>query len=320
MDEHRERFIRLTPESEDGRDWKDRLLKPGTGSTLRLDTAYLGGQVLADIVTGHVSESTIDPQVIEAYQLQYPELSKHFSFVNEVRKLAGDSDRLRGLFGGVKGKLFELEYRDYLNDGHLPTGYVAELSAKANQPGVDILIRDSKGIIHNQIQAKAVETLLGVKEHLEQYPELTPVIIPADQVRLANSAGLGHYVDGAPMTEHDLDQTVNHAIDQAGSHVGIHLPLVGFSLLAGEMAYLMWKGKPVSFKQVLKRGAKMTVAAITGQVAYLLSHSFWVGVPITITTRALMERYSESKNLVDLLGDKRTWCKKWASSTEPLTL
>ena len=311
MGEHRERFIRLTPESEDGRDWKERLLKPGTGSTLRLDMAYIGGQTVADIITGHVSETSIDPQVIEAYRLQYPDLSNDVPFVDEVRRLAGDPDQLRGLFSGVKGKLFEIEYRDYLNDGHLPTGFTAELSEKANQPGVDIVVRDSHGNIHDQIQAKAYETLQGVREHLERYPEIKPVIIPGDQVGLADAEGLGHNVDGATTTGRDLDHAVDHAIDQADSNIGIHFPMVGFSLLAGEVAYLMWKGKPVLFQRVLKRGAKMTVAAMAGQAVCLLSHSFWVGMPVTITARALIERYSNSKDLVDLLRSKRNWARIW---------
>jgi hypothetical protein len=237
--------------------------------------------------------------------------------VGEVRKLAGDPDRLRGFFGGIKGKLFEIEYRDYLNDGHLPTGYIAELSVKANEPGVDILIKDSHGNIHDQLQAKAYETLAGVKEHLERYPEITPVIIPSNQVAVANSDGLGHYVEGAPVTEHGLDQSVHHAIDQSVSHAGIHFPRIGFSLLAGEVAYLMWKGKPVSFEQVVRRSTKMTVATFTGQIALLLSHSFWVGVPVSITARALMERYYGAKDFIESLREKRQWANKWKEALKP---
>ena len=309
MNDQTDIFIFETPQSQVAGDWKERLLKPETGSVLRLDLMYVGGQCVADIVSGHVSENALDSNIIEAYRLQYPNLSHDISFVGEVRKLASDPDRLRGFFGGVKGKLFEIEYRDYLNAGHLPAGYSAELSEKANQPGVDILIKDSHDHIHEQLQAKAFETLQGVKEHLERYPEITPVIIPGDQIEMANADGLGHLVEGAPVTEHALDQTVNHAIGQSVSQAGIHLPWIGFSLLAGEVAYLMYKGKPVSFNQIVRRGTKMTVAGFMGQIAYLLSHSFWVGVPATLTTRIFIKRYSISKVFVELLEGKRKWAQ-----------
>ncbi len=314
VDEQIRQFINSTLESEDKRDWKERLLKPETGDLLRLDLMFVGGQSLSDIILGHVTDKALDPSVIEAYRLQYPELSHQTSFVHEVQKLAGDPDRLRGFFSGVKGKLFEVEYRDYLNHGHLPAGYIAELSAKANEPGVDILIKDDYGHVHEQLQAKAFETLAGVKEHIERYPNITPVIIPHDQVELANTEHLGGFIEGAPSTTDHLNDTVHHAIDQSVVQAGVHLPWVGFSFMAGEVAYLLWKGKPVSFEKIVKRGTKMTIAAVAGQIATMVAHSTWVGIPVAVTTRILLERYTKAVDFIHWLEAKRKWANSWALS------
>jgi hypothetical protein len=313
MDKKIEQFIRTTPASKDKRDWKERLLKPETGSTLRVDLMFIGAQSVADVISGHLTDADIDPKVIESFHLQYPNLSHETSFVHEVQRLAGDPDRLRGFFSGVKGKLFEIEYRDYLNHGHLPAGYTAELSASPTEPAVDIQILDAHGQVHQQLQAKAFETLVGVKEHLERYPEITPVIIPHDEVALAHAEGLGNLVKGAPTTGDQLNHTVNHALEQSAAHAGIHLPWVGFSLLAGEVAYLMWKGKPVSFEHVLKRSAKMAVSAVAGQVAILVAHATWVGIPVAMTTRILIDRYSKAKTFIQWLVVKRKWAQERTS-------
>jgi len=298
-------FINETPISEDKRDWKERLLKSVTGNTLRLDLMYVGGESISEIILGHVSDDALSPTVIEAYRLQYPELSQQTSFVHEVQKLAGDPNRLRGFFSGVKGKLLEVEYRDYLNHGHLPEGFIAELSAKANEPGVDIFIKDSHGHVHDLLQAKAYESLQGVKEQIENYPELNHIIIPYDQIEAAKGAGLGQFVESAPVTNHDLDNVVHGAINHADSIQGFHFPLIGFGLLAGEVAFCMWYGKPISLQQVMNRGTKMTLSALVGQGAYLLAHSVWISIPAALMTRILFERYSKAASFIEVLKDKR---------------
>ena len=53
---------------------------------------------------------------------------------------ASTARELVGFVSGVKGKLFELQYVDYLNDGHLPDGFRAELAGNPTNPGWDIAI------------------------------------------------------------------------------------------------------------------------------------------------------------------------------------
>lgn len=91
-----------------------------------IDTCILGGESLVDVLTGHVTDADLDPQVLEAFHAQYPHLGSLVAKINELR---GDPDALRGLLSGIKGKLFEEDYVDFLNHSHLPPGYEAVLAS-----------------------------------------------------------------------------------------------------------------------------------------------------------------------------------------------
>jgi hypothetical protein len=50
---------------------------------------------------------------------------------------------------------------NWLDHGHLPAGYHAELAQHANNPAWDILIRDPHGHTDNLLQLKATESVSG---------------------------------------------------------------------------------------------------------------------------------------------------------------
>ena len=66
------------------------------------------------------------PDTIEAaYAAAYPERAERGSFAERAQQLDGDA--IVGYVSGIKGKLFEQQYRDYLNAGQLPEA-IDELS------------------------------------------------------------------------------------------------------------------------------------------------------------------------------------------------
>ncbi len=71
--------------------------------------------------------------------------------------------------------MFELSYAEYLNDGHLPEGFHAELASSANQPGWDIAIVDEEGQIAEALQLKAAESADYISHALERYPYIDVV-------------------------------------------------------------------------------------------------------------------------------------------------
>lgn len=121
-----------------------------------LDTAVIGGVELYDLANGTLSDHDVDPRVIEAFHRQFPNMGDSLSAF--VRQHANNSDALRGVVSGIKGKLFELDYLEYLNHGHLPAGCTAELAEAANQPGWDIVVHNAQGHVIDHLQAKASPT------------------------------------------------------------------------------------------------------------------------------------------------------------------
>jgi hypothetical protein len=131
---------------------------------LLLDTIAVGGGTLADYASG---AAAVPPEVEQAFEMAYPDLATHETFAEAVRDM--DTAELEGLASGVKGKLFEIQYADYLNDGHLPDGYVASLADSATQPGWDIQITGPDGAMSEVIQAKATDSASYVAEALTRY-------------------------------------------------------------------------------------------------------------------------------------------------------
>lgn len=80
-----------------------------------IDSAILAGVSISDILAGQVAESHVPPQVIEAFHDQYPQYGA--SFVEAIHRMSGDPDRIMGLVSGIKGKLFEIDYVEWLNHG-----------------------------------------------------------------------------------------------------------------------------------------------------------------------------------------------------------
>jgi hypothetical protein len=289
--------------------WRERLLGNRSSMRLGLDLAYLGGQSLADVIAGRVTDNDLDPKILAAYHLQYPDLSNHESLVDEIKKLAHNPEQLRGLVSGLKGKVFEVDYRDYLNDGHLPSGFHAELSAKSNEPGIDMLIRDAHGNIHEAIQLKAAETLQNVHEHLQRYPQYDVVVIPKDQMHDALAAGLGGHVVAGSDTQAHLDHLTQSTIDHVEISGHLHLPLIGLCLLAGEAVIILYRKKQFSVQHFLKRGTKITTASLAAQICVLITSTPWLAIPVALGVRAGFDKYDIFKNLEGYLINRKKWAE-----------
>jgi hypothetical protein len=102
-----------------------------------IDSVVIGGETLGTLLAA----STIPNEITNAYKAADLNLSDSISFQDKVR------DSLTGFISGVKGKLFEQKYVEYLNDGNLPDGYSAILAESVTQPGWDIAIEGSNGEI-----------------------------------------------------------------------------------------------------------------------------------------------------------------------------
>jgi hypothetical protein len=95
------------------------------------DTAVIGGATLAEIINGRVTDHHMPHDVMEAFHLQFPNES---NLTGLIRQHAGDQEEMRGIISAIKGKLFELRYAEWLNDGHLPPGMEQDLRRVLRSP------------------------------------------------------------------------------------------------------------------------------------------------------------------------------------------
>ena len=149
--------------------FNERLRSGGRGKVVLLDTLVVGGDTLA----AYVNSGQVPPEIQHAYELAYPNVAAARSFADEVTRLEGQE--LIGFVSGVKGKLFELQYVEYLNDGHLPDGFRAALAGSPTNPGWDIAITGQDGALRDTIQAKATDSVAYVTSALEKNPQIDVV-------------------------------------------------------------------------------------------------------------------------------------------------
>ena len=129
-----------------------------------LDSLGLGTRgFLGQLIGWQVPE-----ELQRAYTLACPDLAAQMSLQHAVQSM--NDVQLNGFASLLKGKLFELRYAEYLNDGHLPEGFHAELAASANQAGWDIAILNEQGQIDELLQLKATESATYISHALERYP------------------------------------------------------------------------------------------------------------------------------------------------------
>lgn len=239
-----------------------------------LDCGIIAGISISDIVAGKIAESQIPAEVIQAFHTQYPQYGE--SFVDAVRHLALHADRLEGLINGVKGKLFELDYVNWLNHGHLPTGWTADLAHSATNPNWDVAVRDAHGRIHELIQAKATAHLGTIRETIAANPHLD-VVVPHDVYAEAamHSGHWGSLIDG-PGTLRDLNQTMGDAAANADQMADF--PILGVAIaigLIGGQNYLDFRRGKKSLRDAFQntgtRSGLAIVASTGGWAAFVLT-------------------------------------------------
>lgn len=282
-----------------------------------VDVAVLGGYSLADILHGRVAESDIDPEVIRAFRLQYPNAGE---FVDFVRSHSGDQAALTGIVNGIKGKLFETEYVDWLNEGHLPSGAVAELATSPTQEGWDVVIKDSHGHVLEHLQLKATESVAYIKEALASHPEID-IVSTHEVFQHLEASGIE---DNVIVSEFSDCQLTEHVHDQIQFEMTpeFEVPLIAFGIIALQSYWRYRKGHFTAVEAVrggLKRGWMSVVCQGAAYVATLVSSEPVVGLPVSILTRTTFSRFDVQKHFCMLLDEYRWGLKERIRQLLPAT-
>jgi hypothetical protein len=252
-----------------------------------IDTAIIGGVSVADLVAGKVQEWQIPKGVDEAFHAQYPGI--HGSLVEEVGKLSGHPDQIQGLINGVKGKLFEIDYVHWLNNGHLPGGFTAELAHNANNPAWDIAVRDAHGHINELLQMKATASAAYIHDTILAHPSID-VVVPHELYHqlASHSEFASHLVDSHQHLD-VLTGHVSHGLAHAAAAVDhFHIPGLAVAFAVCQ-SYKRYRNGEMTLNSALQNAAERSLLALVasgvGWAMHLAAHSTLVGIPFAMGTR-----------------------------------
>jgi hypothetical protein len=320
MNEVLQRFVSETQTEFEGRLKTPRdLIQRKTAPNEFLDTAVLAGYSLADILHGRVAETDIEPEVIRAFHLQYPHAG---GFVDFVRSHSGDDAALAGIVNGVKGKLFETEYVDWLNEGHLPSGAVAELAASPTQEGWDVVIKDSHGHVLDQLQLKATDSLAYIKEALAAHPEID-IISTHEVFEHLDGSGIEERVTAVDFSDNQLTGHVQDQIQAADVTPEFDLPLLAFGIIALQNFRRYRDGQLTAIEAVrggLKRGWRSLLCRGAAYASILISNEPVLGLPASVLSRITFSRFDEQKQFCTLLDEYRFALQERAKQLVPRAL
>jgi hypothetical protein len=248
---------------------------------LLLDSLIVGGQTLAE----YIKIGTVSPDIQQAYELAYPDSAADHSFLDEVRHL--DGAQLVGFTSGIKGKLFEVEYVAYLNDGHLPAGYHADLAHSPTNPGWDLAIYGPDDSVREVIQLKATDSVAYVHEALRTYPTID--VVTTDEVHShLVMLGAADHVAGSGISNQALAASVDGGVDQVVGSMHWTPSVLSLALIA----YSAYNADGLSNYQKSKsfgeRSIKSYVAYVAGGSLAVATGTWWIGMLGGIGSRMLL--------------------------------
>jgi len=280
-----EEYHRLNPQRHYSSDQKN----------LAIDTLVVGGNTLT-----YYMSHPVPKQIQRAFELEYPDLATKGSFANALHEKSGAG--LEGFISGVKGKLFELQYVDYLNEGHLPAGYAAVLASNATQQGWDFQIEGPDNQVIDQIQLKATDSVGYVKHALERYPGIDVVSTSEVHSHLVMQ-GFGERVADGHIADAALTAEVTSAVD----HVGVHMHFVPSILAMALIAYSSYSQEDLTQYQkgrlLGERAAKTYLAFLIGGSVAVATQTWWVGLVASVGSRILLGQGRKKREQRDTLKD-----------------
>lgn len=189
------------------------------------DTTVIMGESLTQFLTTGI----YDPDIIQAYEMAYPNLAAEVSLAERVVDMS--PEQLVGLVNGIKGKLFEIQYVDLLNDELLPEGVFAQLSESAIEPGWDIQIVDGYGFEIDVLQAKATSSVYYVQQALERYPNIDVVTTEETFMKLAEMGQAEGVIDSG-LSNNELQDYVDASMQGSDGILFDQIPVISLAIVA----------------------------------------------------------------------------------------
>ncbi|GEA51444.1 hypothetical protein VIN01S_22480 [Vibrio inusitatus NBRC 102082] len=259
-----------------------------------LDTIVIMGESL----TQFLSVGIHDPQIIEAYELAYPNLATEISLQDRVADLS--DEQLVGLINGIKGKLFETQYVDLLNSSLLPEGATASLAEKANEPGWDIQILDANGMELELLQAKATSSVYYVQSALERYPNID-VVTTEETFQQLVEMGQAEGVISSGISNADLQGTVEESLSGIDGLGIIGLPAITLAIVAFTSYNNMGQ---FDVKDFTHRSCQAYIAYLISIGAMSATGMWLIGPVASIVSMGVMHKYTQKYRDFDSLKER----------------
>jgi len=251
-----------------------------------LDCTVVGGATITDMI--NQKYSAISPEVEKAYEMAYPNDVHEMDFKGAVQSHLNNPKSLEGLISGVKGKLFELKYVDYLNEGNLPKGYEAFLAESPIQKGWDIGIKGPNDELVKVFQMKASDSIGYIKESVKMYPDIDTITTHEVHSQLVMHAADTHNYIDSNITEDYLADLVKDTADNSHSFfdsINSKIPIISLSLIA----FSAYTEKDASiYKKSYKfgeRGIKSVIAYSAGSIVMTVTNLWWISLLSSIGIR-----------------------------------
>lgn len=258
------------------------------------DCIMLGGESLAVLaVSAHIPE-----HIQSAYEAAYPALSAETELRDKLSELEGD--QLLGLVSGIKGKLFEQQYAEYLNADNLPQGYTAVLAKSVNQPGWDLRIDGPNNETIEILQAKATDSVGYVVNALDHNPGIDVVTTEEVYAHLVMS-GVSEGIIDSGISNASLEASLDEAIDASNVDMSFSPPWFTLALIA----FTTYKDESLTLYQKARsagdRGGKAYLSYLVGGALGAVTNTWWLGVVGTVASRYISDEGKRRRAVFDKL-------------------
>lgn len=250
-----------------------------------LDAAAIGLAFDAIFSEPSIDITKITPQMASAWEQAYPHVP--------IESLAGRSaEELAGAINGWKGKLFEVEVAERLNNGEwvgdlrLEPGQKVEPATSPTQPGWDLQIINDDGSPVDMLQLKATESVSYVHQALARYPD-TPILTTeevASQIgdhAMIFDSGISNDELTGSIKEHLADATPDAAVDVLSGTLPV-------SVILATEAYKVLNGQKSTAEALNSGTDRLTKAAIAGGVGTAVS---LVATPLAGVVASMLTRF-----------------------------
>ncbi len=232
--------------------------------------------------------SVIPPDIQCAYELAYPNLAENYALTEIINQAS--PEQVEGYVNGIKGKLFEIRYVEYLNSsGALPDGFHAELASSSTNPGWDLAIVDNFGNISDTLQLKATEQVSYVKEALERYPDID-VVATSEVYNQLTLEGISDNVIDSGITNAEITDVVVNAFKQDTFDFEWCPSIVPFLIIAYSVSKKEHLSKFQRGKEFGGRAFSSWIGYLAGGAVTGLTGGFWVaGIAAALITNSGLE-------------------------------